>query len=170
MEICKFRRLKNNNSREFNFINETFTQKYSKLFYLTPAFIITLGIAEINYSYSHPTPSTTSEVNQTDLQAQISSLTNTSNQSDQVTIPQYTSWNQTLFNEPANSFCNENGECGSIVEGIFESDNTLALESFNNYHIFRLADLIKNVDEFQIIDVSTTPQEGGIKYLVVMSK
>ena len=144
-----------------------FTQKYSKLFYLTTAFIITLGIAEINYSYSQPTPSTTSEVNQTDLQAQDPSLTNTSNQ---VTIPQYSSWNQTLINEPANAFCNENGECGRIVEVVFESDNTLALESFNNYHIFRLADLIKNVDEFQIIDVSTTPQEGGIKYLVVMSK
>jgi|RhiMethySRZTD1v2_1073278.scaffolds.fasta_scaffold1233873_1 hypothetical protein len=150
---------------------KTFTQKYSKIFYLTTAFIITLGIAEINYSYSQPTPSsTTSEVNQTDLQAQDSSSTNTSNQSDQVTIPQYISWNQTLLNEPANSFCNENGECGSIVEVVFESDNTLALESFNNYHIFRLADLIKNVDEFQIIDVSTTPQEGGIKYLVVMSR
>jgi len=146
-------------------------QKYSKLFYLTIAFIITLGITGINYSYSQPThSSTTSEVNQTDLQAQDSSSNNTSNQSDQVTIPQYTSWNQTLLNEPANSFCNENGECGRIVEVVFESANTLALESFNNYHIFRIADLIKNVDEFQIIDVSTTPQEGGIKYLVVMSR
>ena len=144
-----------------------FTQKYSKLFYLTTAFIITLGITGINYSYSQPTPPTTSEVNQTDLQAQDPSLTSTSNQ---VTIPQYSSWNQTLINEPANAFCNENGECGRIVEVVFESDNTLALESFNNYHIFRLADLIKNVDEFQIIDVSTTPQAGGIKYLVVMSK
>ena len=144
-----------------------FTQKYSKSFYLTTAFIITLGIAGINYSYSQPTPSTASEVNQTGLQAQDPSPTNTS---DQVTIPQYTSWSQTLLNEPANAFCNANGECGRIVEVIFESDNTLALESFNNYHIFRLADLIKNVDEFQIIDVSTTPQEGGIKYLVVMSR
>ena len=143
------------------------TQKYSKLFYLTTAFIITLGIAGINYSYSQPTPPPTSEVNQSDLQSQDPSLTNTSNQ---VTIPQYTSWNQTLLNEPANVFCNDNGECGRIVEVVFESANTLALESFNNYHIFRLADLIKNVDEFQIIDVSTTPQEGGIKYLVVMSK
>ena len=143
-----------------------FTQKYS-IFYLTTAFIITLGIAGINYSYSQPTPPPTSEVNQTDLQSQDPSLTSTSNQ---VTIPQYTSWNQTLLNEPANVFCNENGECGSIVEVVFESANTLALESFNNYHIFRLADLIKNVDEFQIIDVSATPQEGGIKYLVVMSK
>ena len=149
---------------------KTFTQKYSKLFYLTTAFILTIGIAEINYSYSQPTASTTSEANQTDLQAQDSSSTNTPTQSDQVSIPQYTSWNQTLINEPANTFCNENGECGSIVEVVFESDNTLALESFNNYHIFRLADLIKNVDEFQIIDVSTTPHEGGIKYLVVMSK
>jgi hypothetical protein len=147
-----------------------FTQKYSKLFYLTTAFIITLGIAGINYSYSQPTPSTTSEVNQTDLQSQDPSPTNTSNQTDQVTIPQYTSWNETLLNEPANSFCNENGECGRIVDVVLESANTLSLESFNNYHIFRLADLIKNVDEFQIIDVSTTPQEGGIKYLVVMSK
>src|SRR6187431_1318756 len=144
-----------------------FTQKYSKLFHLTTAFIITLGIAGINYSYSQPTPPPTSEVNQSDLQSQDPSLTNTSNQ---VTIPQYTSWNQTLLNEPANVFCNDNGECGRIVEVVFESANTLALESFNNYHIFRLADLIKNVDEFQIIDVSTTPQEGGIKYLVVMSK
>jgi len=144
-----------------------FTQKYSKLFYLTTALFITLGIAGINYSYSEPTPPATSEVNQTDLQSQNPSLTSTSNQ---VTIPQYTSWNQTLLNEPANVFCNDNGECGRIVEVVFESANTLALESFNNYHIFRLADLIKNVDEFQIIDVSTTPQEGGIKYLVVMSK
>jgi hypothetical protein len=144
-----------------------FTQKYSKLFYLTTALFITLGIAGINYSYSQPTPPPTSEVNQSDLQSQDPSLTNTSNQ---VTIPQYTSWNQTLTNEPANAFCNDNGECGRIVEVVFESANTLALESFSNYHIFRLADLIKNVDEFQIIDVSTTPQEGGIKYLVVMSK
>jgi hypothetical protein len=143
-----------------------FTQKYSQLFYLTIALIITLGIAGINYSYSQPTPPTTSEVNQSDLQSQDPYLTTISNQ---VTIPQYTSWNQTLLNEPANVFCNENGECGRIVEVVFESANTLALESFNNYHIFRLADLIKNVDEFQIIDVSTTPQ-GGIKYLVVMSK
>ena len=143
-----------------------FTQKYS-IFYLTTAFIITLGIAGINYSYSQPTPPPNSEVNQTDLQSQDPSLTSTSNQ---VTIPQYTSWNQTLLNEPANVFCNENGECGSIVKVVFESANTLALESFKNYHIFRLADLIKNVDEFQIIDVSATPQEGGIKYLVVMSK
>lgn len=45
-----------------------FTQKYSKLFYLTTAFIITLGITGINYSYSQPTPPTTSEVNQTDQQ------------------------------------------------------------------------------------------------------
>jgi hypothetical protein len=149
---------------------KTFTQKYSKLFYLTTAFIITLGIAGINYGYSQSTASITSKVNQTDVQTQDPSSTNTSNQSDQVTIPQYTSWNQTLINELANSFCNENGDCGSIVEVVFESDNTLALESFNNYHIFRVADLIKNVDEFQIIDVSTTPQEGGIKYLVVMSK
>ena len=52
-----------------------FTQKYSKLFYLTTAFIITLGITGINYSYSQPTPPTTSEVNQTDLQAQDPSLT-----------------------------------------------------------------------------------------------
>lgn len=140
---------------------------YSKLLYLTTASIITFGIAGINYSYSQSAPPTTSEVDQTDLQSQDPTLTNISNQ---VTIPQYTSWNQTLLNEPANAFCNENGECGRIVDVVFESANTLALESFNNYHIFRLADLIKNVDEFQIIDVSTTPQEGGIKYLVVMSK
>ena len=55
-----------------------FIQKYSKLFYLTTAFIITLGIAGINYSYSQPTPSTASEVNQTGLQAQDPSPTNTS--------------------------------------------------------------------------------------------
>src|SRR6478672_6520953 len=102
------------------------TQKYSKLFYLTTAFIITLGIAGINYSYSQPTPPTTSEVNQIDLQSQDPSLTSTSNQ---VTIPQYTSWNQTLLNEPANVFCNENGECGSIVEVVFESANTLVLSA-----------------------------------------
>ena len=148
-----------------------YTHKYSKLFYFTTAFIITLGVAGINYSYSQPTsPTITSEANQTDIQTQVLSSTNTSNQPDQVTIPQYTSWNQTLINEPANTFCNENGECGNIVEVVFESANSLALESFNNYHIFRLADLIKSVDEFQIIDVSTTPQEGGIKYLVIKSK
>ena len=132
-----------------------FTQKYSKLFYLTSALFITLGIAGINYSYSQPTPPTTSEVNQTDLQSQDPYLTTISNQ---VTIPQYTSWNQTLLNEPANAFCNENGVCGRIVEVAFESDNTLDLESFNNYHIFRSADLIKYVDEFQVIHVITTPQ------------
>ena len=68
-----------------------FTQKYSKLFYLTTAFIMTLGIEEINYSYSQPNPSISSEENQADIQVPDPSSTNTSHRSDQVTIPQYTS-------------------------------------------------------------------------------
>lgn len=127
----------------------TNTQKYLNLLYLVTALIITVGISTTNFSssYSQPVPSISNE-----------------------TI-NFTNWNQTLINEPANIFCNESGECGGIVEVVFESDNTVVLESFNNYHIFRLADLIQNVGGFQIVDVSaTTAQDGGIKYLVVMTK
>ena len=52
----------------------------------------------------------------------------------------------------------------------FESNNTLVLESYNGYRIFDIADMAKNLSGFQIVDTSTTPQDGSIKYLVVMSK
>lgn len=62
------------------------------------------------------------------------------------------------------------GECGGIVEVTFESNNIIALESFNSYQIFKTVDMIKNTYGFQIVDVSTNPQDEGIKYLVVVSK
>jgi hypothetical protein len=45
---------------------------------------------------------------------------------------------------PANAFCNDDGTCGGIVEVVFESNNTLVLESFNSYRIFNVADMAKN--------------------------
>ena len=124
-------------------------QKYCKSLCLIPVLLVTLGISTMNFSsvYSQPVPPVPNET------------------------VNFTNWNQTLVNEPANVFCNESGECGGIVNVVFESDTTVVLESYNSYHIFRLADLIQNVGGFQIVDVSaTTPQDGGTKYLVVLSK
>lgn len=145
-------------------------QKYSKILNITTiALIITLGISGLNYSYSQPTPPTTSE-NQISQQVNDSSLFNTLNQSNEVPIQQSINWNQSLILDPANVFCNDDGTCGEIVEVAFESNNTLVLESYNSYRIFDVADMAKNLSGFQIVDTSTTPQDGGIKYLVVMSK
>lgn len=98
------------------------------------------------------------------------SLTNSQNQSNEVPIYQSINWNQSLIIDPNNLFCDEAGECGGIVEVVFESNNTIVLESYNSYHIFKVADIIKNLSGFQIVDVSTTPQEDSTKYLVVLSK
>jgi hypothetical protein len=127
-------------------------QKYSKiLFIASTVLIITLGISGLDYSYSQPilTPTTTSS---------------------EAPIQQSINWNQSLILDPANAFCNDDGTCGGIVEVAFESNNTLVLESYNSYRIFDVADMAKNLGGFKIDDVSTTPQDGGIKYLVVMSK
>ena len=76
-----------------------------------------------------------------------------------------------MANDPENIFCgNGTDECSGVVEDPFESNNTIALESFNSYQIFNTVDMIKNTDGFQIVDVSTNPQDEGKKYLVVMSK
>jgi hypothetical protein len=76
-----------------------------------------------------------------------------------------------LVNDLKNIFCgNGTSECGGIVEVAFESNNTIALESFNSYQIFKIVDMIKNSDGFQIVDVYTNPLDESIKYQVVMSK
>lgn len=117
------------------------------------------GISGINYSYSHPTIPTTSE-EQIDQQFQDPSLTNTQNQSNQAPIQhQAINWNQPLIIDSTNVFCNEAGECGRIVEVAFEINNTIVLESYNSYRIFKVADMINNLSGLQIIDVSTTPQD-----------
>jgi hypothetical protein len=81
-----------------------------------------------------------------------------------------TKWNQTLVNDPENILCDRTGECGGIVEDAFESNNTIALESFNRYRIFDTVHMIRNTDGFQIVDVSINPQDEDTKYLVAMSK
>ena len=145
-------------------------QKYSKILYLTTCvLIITLGISGLDYSYSQPTPPTTSE-NQIDQQVQNSSLSSTQNQFNEVPIQQSINWNQSLIIDPTNVFCNDAKECGGIVEVAFESNSTIVPELYNSYHVFKVADMIKNLSGFQIVDVSTTPQDGNIKYLVVLSK
>ncbi len=145
-------------------------QKYSKIFIIiTSVLIITLGIFGLNYSYSQPTSTIASE-NQISQQANDPSLINTLNQSNEVPIQQSINWNQSLILDPANLFCNDDGECGGIVEVAFESNNTLVLESYNSYRIFNIVDMAKNLSGFQIVDMSTTPQDEGIKYLVVLSK
>lgn len=147
-----------------------YIQKYSKILIITTTvLIITLGISELNYSYSQPSPLTISE-NQISQQGKDPTLINTLNQSNEVPIQQSINWNQSLILDPANIFCNDDGACGGIVEVAFESNNTLVLESYNSYRIFDVADMAKNLSGFQIVDTSTTPQDGSIKYLVVMSK
>lgn len=65
-----------------------------------------------------------------------------------------------MVNNPENIFCgNGTSECGGIVEVAFESNNTIALESFNSNQIFKTVDMIKNTDGFQIVNVSTNPQD-----------
>lgn len=145
-------------------------QEYSKIFIIsTSMLIITLGISGLNYSYSQPVPPTISE-NQLSPQVNDPSSINTLNQSNAVPIKQSINWNQSLILDPANLFCSDDGECSGIVEVAFESNNSLVLESYNSYRIFDVADMAKNLSGFQIIDTSTTPQDQGIKYLVVMSK
>ena len=145
-------------------------QKYSKIFIRSASvLIITLGISGLNYSYSQPISPTMYE-NQLSQQVNDPSFMNTLNKSNEVPIQQSINWNQSLILDPANLFCNDDGECGGIVEVAFESNNTLVLESYNSYRIFDVADMAKNLSGFQIIDTSTTPQDEGIKYLVVMSK
>ncbi len=136
-----------------------FVHRYSKTFLLATALIITIGNFGLNQGFSQTT--TDNSGNQ---------QSPTAGQSGMAPIQQDINWNQSLVNDPANFFCNENGECGGIVEVAFESNNTIALESFNSHQIFKTADMMKNIDGFQIIDVSTTPQDESIKYLVVMSK
>ena len=140
-------------------------QKYPKVFFITAVLTMIFGLSGLNYSYSQ----STSE-NQINQQAQDPSLTNSQNQSNEVPIYQSINWNQSLIIDPNNLFCDEAGECGGIVEVVFESNNTIVLESYNSYHIFKVADMIKNLSGFQIVDVSTTPQEDSTKYLVVLSK
>ena len=81
-----------------------------------------------------------------------------------------TKWNQTLVNDPENILCDGTGECGGLVEAAYESNNTIALESFNSYKIFDIVDMIRNTDGFQIVDISINPQDEDTKYLVVMPK
>ncbi len=145
-------------------------QKYPKILIITASLlIITLAITGLNYSYSQLTPATTSE-NQISQQPSDPSLINSPSQSNEVPIYQAINWNQSLIIDPSNVFCDEAGECGGIVEVAFESNKTIALKSYNSYHIFKVADMIKNLSGFQIVDVSTTPQGESIKYLVVLSK
>jgi len=146
-------------------------QKYTKILYITittSIFIIAFGLSGLNYSYSQPILPTTDD-NQFSQQGTNPSLENTPNQSNGVSVHQSINWNQSLILDPTNVFCNGAGECGGIVEVAFESNTTIVLESYNSYKIFKVADMIKNLSGFEIDDVSTTPQDGGIKYLVVMS-
>jgi hypothetical protein len=55
-----------------------------------------------------------------------------------------------LVNDPENILCYGTGECGGIVKDAFESNNTIALESFNRYRIFDTVHMIRNTDGFQI--------------------
>ena len=81
-----------------------YIQKYSKMLIITTTvLIITLGISELNYSYSQPSPLTISE-NQTSHARNDPSLINTLNQSNEVPIQQSINWNQSLILDPANVF------------------------------------------------------------------
>ncbi len=139
---------------------KTIVDKNSIIFLLTTSLIMTIGSSELNQSFSQ----LTSE-NLGNQQAPTLDQFN-----DSVPTQQNINWNQSLIVDPTNVFCDDAGECGGIVEVAFESNNTLVLESYNSYRIFDVADMAKNLSGFQIVDTSTTPQEGGIKYLVVMSK
>jgi hypothetical protein len=75
-----------------------------------------------------------------------------------------------LVNDPENILCDGTGEYGGIVKDAFESNNTIALESFNRYRIFDTVHMIRNTDGFQKGDVSINPQDEDTKYLVAMSK
>jgi hypothetical protein len=144
-------------------------QKYSQILYITTSiFIVALGISGLNYSYSQPMLPTPYN-NQFNQPGTDPSLVNTPNQSDGVSVHQSINWNQSLILDPTNVFCDAAGECRGIVEVAFESNTTIVLESYNSYKIFKVADMIKNFNGYEIDDVSTTPQDGGIKYLVVMS-
>lgn len=144
-------------------------QKNTKILYITTSILIlALGISGLSYSYSQPVSSTTS-ANQISQQGNDPSLINSPNQSNGASVHQIINWNQSLILDPTNLFCDGAGECGGIVEVAFESNTTIVLESYNSYKIFKVADMIKNLSGFEIDDVSTTPQDGGIKYLVVMS-
>ena len=112
-----------------------YIQKYSKMLIITTTIlIITLGISELNYQLSQPSPLTISE-DQTSQPGNDPSLINTLNQSNEVPIQQSINWNQSLILDPANVFCNDDGACGGIVEVAFESNNTLVLKSYNHYRI-----------------------------------
>ncbi|WP_148686040.1 hypothetical protein [Candidatus Nitrosocosmicus hydrocola] len=152
-------------------------QEYSQILYITTSiFIVALGISGLNYSYSQPMLPMPSN-NQFNQPGTDPSLVNTPNQSDGVSVHQSDgvsvhqsiNWNQSLILDPTNVFCDTAGECGGIVEVAFESNTTIVLESYNSYKIFKVVDMIKNFSGYEIDDVSTTPQDGGIKYLVVMS-
>lgn len=136
---------------------------------LLPVILFALGISSLNYAYSQPVSLDTSG-DQTNQKLDITASTNTLNGSQNNTIQQAINWNQSLALDPANIYCNDAGECGGIVEVAFESNNTIVLESYNSYRIFKVADMAKELSGFQIDDVSTTPQGEGIKYLVVLSK
>ena len=144
-------------------------KKNTKILYITTSILVlALGISGLSYSYSQPVSSTTS-ANQISLQGNDPSLINSPNQSTGASVHQTINWNQSLILDPTNLFCDGAGECWGIVEVAFESNTTIVLESYNSYKIFKVADMIKNLSGFEIDDVSTTPQDGGIKYLVVMS-
>lgn len=75
-----------------------------------------------------------------------------------------------MINDPEYIFCSGTGERGTIVEFMFESNNTITLESSNSYQIFRTVDMIENTDGFQIVNVSRNSQNEDIKYFIVLSK
>lgn len=136
----------------------------STIFVLASTLILTIGNSGLNLSYSQVT--TDNLVNPQQLQ-ELPMLEQFNVDPSQ----QNTKWNRTVVNDPENIFCgNGTSECGGIVEVAFESNNTIALESFSSYQIFKIVDMIKNSDGFQIVDVSTNPLDESIKYLVVMSK
>lgn len=126
------------------------------------ALILVIVNSGLNLSYSQVTTD-----NLVNPQLQDSSMLKQFNEDP---AQNNTKWNQTLVNDPENILCDGTGECGGIVEAAFESNNTIALESFNRYRIFYTVHMIRNTDGFQIVDVSINPQDEDTKYLVAMSK